>query len=197
MSKFIHLDSQFRDRQVFPNPANFKLTSTNELIGFDFSARTVQSTAGNPRDRQVVFANNVELKSLILPRSATLVIEPIIYVDFHCSKYDDSWPINTIKGKNSDGRFIAEFDKIQFAADGTTPLWIHYKCKMNQVMRFEVGQPLVFRVFDRTGVTIPIVDAIPPLPINSAVQVFCTFCITPYSRDGDFTNHFTDLKLVN
>lgn len=64
---------------------------------------------------------------------------------------------------------------------------------MEQSLRFRRDDTLVLRIFDNTGVTIPITDDLPPNPPNPARQVFITFEVTPTIRDADIDNHMVTL----
>lgn len=64
--------------------------------------------------------------------------------------------------------------------------WIHYKCGMEQVMRFARDDTVYFSIMDSLNTVIPITDNALPSPVNPARQVYCTFEITPYYRDNTY-----------
>lgn len=190
MSNYIDLDSIRRDREAYPNPAFFCVTA-DQLVGWSAAARTVKAIHKDPRSRPEEFATSLKLHFLTIPYSDEFAELPRVYVDIHTEQYNDKWLISSIGGANSDARFIAHFDRVQNDADGNG-LWIHFKCGMPQVTRFNRRQSLVFRVFSRDGNTLPITDDLPPNPPNPIKQVLATFEIEPYERDGDYTNNMVE-----
>ena len=56
-------------------------------------------------------------------------------------------------------------------------------------MRFRRDEPVTLRVFTVDGVTLPITDAVPPLPADPRRQITFSFSTMPYIRDPDIDNH--------
>ena len=147
MSTFIDLDSIWRDRDVYPNENNYELEPKQVDTWFK-SARSVRAFPQNPSTQPLEFATTINIKYLTLPYSETLSEFPRIYVNFRSKRYKDIHLINAIDGKQPTAKFICNFDRIQTDRNGN-PLWIHYRCNMEQTMRFERGEPAIFQVTTR------------------------------------------------
>ena len=195
MSNYIDLDSIWRDRIDYPNPANYQLTPSQIATWFK-AARETRSAPPVPTTRALEFVTSVRIEVLTLPYDARMLDFPRVYVDFHCSSYDDKYLINSIDGKQADARFICVLDKVQTGSTGD-PLWMHYKCPMDQVLRFRRDDPVVFKVLTRDGSVIPFyIDSDPTVPIDPLKQVLATFTITPYLKDAHFSNHSTETIII-
>ena len=185
MSTFIDLDSIQRDREVYPNPFDYEVTA-NQIKDWFRGARSVRPFPQNPNTQPREFATTVNIRHLIFPYSALLADFPVVYIDFHSATYKDIHLIQTINGIHADSRFICSFDKIQNDQFGA-PLWIHYKCNMEQTLRFKRDDPVVFRVTTRSESILPNPDTVVPDAPDPFKQTLCTFEITPYIRDGDYS----------
>jgi hypothetical protein len=193
MSTFIHLDSGARDVTQYPNPASFTVNA-NQVSTWWQAARTVRAYPQEIPNKQYEFVTTIKIDHLVLPYTEQLQDEPIVYVQFNSTKYKDRSLIQTISNMFPTITFVAEWDKTQ--NDSTaTPAWIHYKCNMPQAMRFSRDKPVIFEVTLRDGSTPIIVDNIPPVLPNPAVQVSATFELIPYIRDDEYSNHMVTTLL--
>lgn len=187
MSSFIDLDSIWRDREMFPNENKYGLTP-NQIETWFRESRTVRAFPQEPSTRPVEFATTINMKYLSLPYTDILSTFPRIYVNFSCREYKDVRLINTIDGRLPEAKFICQFDKVQNDSAGN-PIWLHYKCEMEQTMRFKRDDIITFELTSRNGSTLPQNDNPPNEEPNSNVQTLATFEVTPYIRDGDYDNH--------
>lgn len=190
MSTFIDLDSIWRDRDVYPNENNYELEPKQVETWFK-SARSVRAFPQNPNTQPLEFATTINIKYLTLPYSETVSEFPRVYVNFRSKRYQDIHLINAIDGKQPYAKFICHLDRIQNDRNGN-PLWIHYRCNMEQTMRFERGEPVLFQITTRDGTTLPQLDTSVPTPPDPTRQTLCTFELTPYIRDGDYDNHLVE-----
>lgn len=198
MSTYIDIDSQFRIRGTYPNPADFEVTASQVDTWFS-SNRTTRPTAMNPASSPYEFSTVVYLDRIIVPYVTTpfdLSTEPRLYVDFHSKRYEDIRLINAIGGVHADAKFVCNFERYQ--EDSTnTRIWMQFKCDQHQVMRFRRKDPVMFRVTDRLGNVIPL-DLVDDGPDpDPASQVMATFKITPYIIDGDYTNQLIQPITMN
>jgi hypothetical protein len=165
----------------------------------------VSLTQGGPQYTQLVVGGpglNIEL-SIIPPadydtimaqlnEALLLLTYPRIYLDFHCNTYKDAYLIRTAGGRLADSKFILFQERIQLD-DRQTPVWIHYICRFEQVMRFKRDDVIALRFFTRGGSTIEFFNE-PNLdvPTNPLKQSILTFEIKPYLRDAAFVHHSAD-----
>lgn len=211
MSSFILLDSTHRDRETYPNPNVFTVPP-EKLVGWFQFARTVQPQARHALDRPYDFTIDVGLLNLTTPATVSTSIDdpnnpgnplsasyvPCIMVDIHTHDFNDNYLISQINGNNPDARFTAFFDKFQYDANGD-PLFIHWKCKMRQVMRISRNKELSIRVYDQFGITLGsgstgIQDnAIPGLP-NTFAQNTMLFEFRPYTSSAHYLASFANPK---
>lgn len=195
MSTFIDIDSQFREFPRFRNPADFQVTAEQVETWFQFN-RTVRANAKNPATAPLDFAQTVRLKSLIIPYvvngglSIDFSILPRVYVDFHSEKFPDIRLMHSIDGLQSEAKFVCSFDKYQ-VDDASNRVWIHYKCDMEQVMRFQRREPVNFKVMSRNGTALPLNLVDTGASPDPSLQVMATFEITPYLLDSSFDNHLS------
>ena len=195
MSTFIDLDSFWRDRVAYPNPCDYQLTTEQVETWFPH-AREVRAFPSNPTNRPVEFVTSVHVENLTLPYDDALAKLPRVYVNFQCQTYKDIYLISSIDGKQRDARFICFFDKIQTDATGK-PIWIHYRCGMEQVVRFKRNEPVLLRIMGRDANVIPFfIDTDPTKPKDPTKQSLITFTITPYLRDNVFSNHNVETTTV-
>lgn len=194
MSTFLFADSSLRDREQFPNPAEYTIKK-EQINGWFKHARTVRAHPSNPSSKPLEFATSIEIIQLITPYDDSFITIPTIMVDLHSQTYNDQYLISTIDGTNRDARFTLTFDKIQANGDGD-PVWIYWKPVIGeQVTRFKRDEPIHFRVFTRDGNTLPITDTVPPVPLDPFAQTIATFQISPYIRDDDYDNHLVDTSV--
>lgn len=194
MATFVDLDSIFRDRESYPNPNNYQL-SPKQVDTWFKRARTVRAYPQNPNTQPLEFATTVNIKYLTIPYSEDVVELPRIYINFRSDKYKDIYLINAIDGKHHDSKFICLPERVQNDRNGN-PLWIHYKCQMEQTMRFERGSPILFQITTRNGTVLPSLDTTVPTAPDPTKQTLCTFEITPYIRDGDYDNHLVETQTI-
>lgn len=189
MATFIDLDSLWRDRDAYPNENSYQLGPKKIETWFQ-SARTVQSTAKNPNLRPLEFATTINVKSLTIPYTEDLSEFPRVYINFRSNNYKDIHLINAIEGRQSESKFVCVYDKIQNDRNGN-PLWIHYKCDMEQTMRFSRGEPVLFEITTRSGAVLPQQDTPADQDADPTKQTLVTFEVTPYLIDNDYANHMS------
>ena len=187
MSTFVDLDSMWRDREAFPNENSYEL-GPRKIDSWFRSARTVRAFPMNPNLQPLEFSTTVNIKYMTIPYSETVADFPRLYVDFHSKKYRDIHLINSIEGRQSDAKFICVPEKIQNDVNGN-PIWMHYRCTMEQAMRFERGDQISVSIMTRNGTVLPQLDNPPEDEPDPSKQTLLTFEITPYIRDGDYDNH--------
>jgi len=195
MATFIDLDSIKRDREVYPNPNDYELRPYQVKTWFRAS-RTVRAFPQNPNTEPLEFVTTVNIKHMSLPYSARLAALPRIYVEFRSRSYKDIHLIQTIDGIHSDVQFVCVPDRIQDDPTSGNPAWIHYKCHMEQTMRFKRDDTILLRFTTRSETVLPNTDTLIPDPPNPAQQTLITFELTPYIRDSDYTNSMLDTKTV-
>jgi hypothetical protein len=189
MSTHLHLDSGGRDVQVYPNPANFIITA-KQLDSWFPQGRTVRAYPQEIPSKQPEFVTSLKLLGMAIPYSTSLINQPFVYVNLHTQRYNDKALIATIGNAHGNSTFVCEYDKIQNNSSGD-PAFIHYKCAMTQVMRWNRNDPTVFQIELNDGSILIITDSTPPTPPALANQIQVTFEITPYIRDGTFDNWMT------
>ena len=196
MSNYFAIESIRRNRDEFPNPAEFTVEAS-QTQGWFRSARQVRALGQNPQTMSLDFVSAIEVKQVITPfhipdpppnPPSPTPSNPYsyLYLDIHSPTYNDQYLINTISGANRDARFILIRDKIIYNSAGK-PTWILWTSPMEQVLRFKRNDPLVFRLFTPNGTTLPLIDN-KPEP-NESVQIMALLGVTPYSRDGNYDNH--------
>ena len=185
MANFIDLDSIWRDREIYPNENNYEVGSA-QVDSWYKSSRAVRAYPQNPNTQPLEFATTVNIKYLTLPYSDTLSEFPRVYINFHSKRYADLNLISSIDGKQLDSKFVCVPEKIQNDVNGN-PQWIHYKCLMEQTMRFVRGEPVLFQVITRNGSILSQLDTSVPDKPDPTKQTLCTFEVTPLIRDGSFS----------
>jgi hypothetical protein len=197
MATFTDLDSTYRNRNTYPNPANYTVEDS-QVRAWSVNPRTVSANSARPGSRALEFVESIDVERFILPYTDVTYVNKLgvtitvpladiqrVYLDVHTSRYNDQGLISTIDNKNTKAKFMFVQDKIQEDTLGN-PRWIHYKCKMNQVMRFARNEPIIINIMQELGYTIVIPDAgIDPDPL---MQTYIMLKITPYFRDGGFNN---------
>jgi hypothetical protein len=190
MSNFIHLDSTYRDRQQYPNPASFRVNS-KDLGGWASQARTVRALPANV-PAPLEFATSVRPLELTIPYNQAFIALPYLYVDFHTKTYDDQNLTYSINQTLRETRFVFTTPSIQYDGLGV-PIWIRWFCSMEQVMRFKRNDDVIFKVTSDGSTPLTNLDTLIPNPIDLTKQIKCTWCITPYIRDGDYTNQLAGI----
>jgi len=193
MATYVDLDSIQRDRETYPNPNNYELAPQQVKTWFR-EARTVRAFPQNPSTRPMEFATTVNIRYLTLPYNDEVAALPRVYINFRCRVYKDIHLIQTIDGIHSDARFICIPDRIQNDPVSGNPAWIHYKCNMEQTIRFIRDDPVILQITSRSGDVLPNTDTLEPLPADPNQQTLITFEVTPYIRDNDYTNNMLDTQ---
>ena len=221
MSIFIHADSRWRDRNLYPNPSNYYI-DLETVKSWKTSDRTVLSSKQHDKPQLVDPIHTVKLHHLTIPQinltnastfgmsftPTFLDYYPYLYVSLqNATYYKDSRIMNTgevgvlnttsdvtgtvRKVSLKDAIFVAVFDKAQ---SGATTSWLHYKCGMVESYRFDGKDSMHVRVFTPDGLDLPIVDNDPPLPANNLVQVNALFEVMPFFRNSEYDNHYVNQK---
>jgi len=197
MSTVIDIDSLYRDKFNYENPAEFEITASQVETWFS-SNRTTRATAMNPASSPYEASTSIKLDRLIIPYTAQLALEPRLYVDFQSNRYKSIMVINAIDGKHPNAKFVLDFSHYQ-DNDAGDHIWIHYKSNNEQVMRFRHKDPIKFRVSDRYDNTLPLTTL--DSPVGSAAlpeaQVMATFVLTPYILDGTYNNQLIQPITMN
>ena len=192
MSTFIDLDSIWRDREIYKNPADYQLSPKQVETWYTYP-RSKRAHPQNANIKPLDFASSIVIKYLTIPYDDEIVKLPRVYVNFTSIKYKDIHLIHAIEGKQPEAKFICQFDFIQNDKNGD-PLWIHYKSNMKQVMRFIRGYPILFRVTTRSNTILPNLDT--GENVDAEKQILCTLEIQPYITDAAFDNHFTETHVI-
>lgn len=187
MTTFIDLDSFWRDRETFPNEFDYGLTPSQVDTWFSES-RTVRAYPDKNENKVLEFSTTVKILYLILPYSDDLAELPKVYINFRSRNYKDIHLIHSIDGRKADIKFICVFDKIQDDRNGN-PTWIHYKCCMEQAMRFKRGDEVYLTISTRDGTVLPQSDNNIPDDPNPLKQTLMTLEISPYITDTSYSNH--------
>lgn len=190
MATYFDLDSILRDRTQYPNPANY-VVGPEQIKTWYRDSRSVRVFPQNPNTQPREFATSVKLVYLSIPYDPQTIILPRVYVQFQSKEYLDKHLIQTIDGVHADEQFICVFDKVQ-VDDTSTPIWIHYKCQMEQVTRFRRDDVINFKVTTRSGAVLPNLDTLLPADPDPTKQVLATFEVLPYIRDADYDNHLVE-----
>jgi len=195
MSNYLEIDSTYRDRNDYPNPAEFTIPPDQTQTWYPL--RRVNQNPPNPKYAARDRFQSITLKLLTIPYSPIYVAEPRMYIDLHSLTYTDAPLIYTIDDHLNNARFACAQEKIQNDEFGN-PVWIHYKGLTNdQTYRFKSDEAVYIRVFTRDGVTIPIADTSIPDPPDPSQQIIVSFEVTPYLRDGDYEHGIGDYLIKN
>lgn len=194
MSTFYLLDSIFRDRITYPNPADFTVPAsiTN---AWKTNTRTVQAVKSYCEKPVLNFVFNVTLLNLTLPVDFTTTAygsnPPFLFVEFrNTSGYTDKNLININTTESlKDAVFVVYQDKT------IGDQWVYFACKnsMTQTYRIDPKGEMKFRVFDDFGETVQITDTIPPVPPDPLAQVSALFQMSPYVRDDTRESHYPQI----
>lgn len=191
---------------VFANKysPNANTVTTITRIGGGAITTTAQTyTESNNKLRFVVMTPDTFVAGVTIPGSMTqldaarsILKMPRLYLDFHCKKFNDLDLVYSIDGVHREAKFIATYDKTQTDEFGN-PMWLHYKCPMEQVFRFSRNEPVVVRLMGRDSSVITVFSDLTVGPsLNTAndplKNILITLCVTPYIRDNDYSHHNTD-----
>lgn len=185
MATFVFLDSSFRDREMFANPADYAVTAAQ--IGTWFTApTTVSALAQNPATQSRDFKKTVNVKYVITPYDSDLAAAPVLFLDFHSYRAPPQYMLRTINGHNRNCQFVLVQHKIQNDDIGN-PIWIHWEARgAEQTVAFARDDTVVFSLSTATGVPLAIVDNPLPDELDPSKQTRALFEITPYARDNDY-----------
>lgn len=181
MSKYLDIDSVWRDSVEYPNPANFYVGANNVNCWYQYD-RTLTKGGNVKLDNSMYTINLVQLT---LPYSDDLALLPRVYVNLASGDSKDKNLMFSMSNAQLNSKFVCYPCHIQKDASDN-PIWIHYKSGMEQTMRMSFTADILFQVILRNGDVLVLTDDIIPDP---AKQVMATFNITPYFRDGDYDNH--------
>lgn len=187
MADFIVLNSIFRDREQYPNPANF-VVGSEQMKDWLPQPRAVRAFPSEVSNRPLLFVNTLKILHLVLPYQADLQDLGLVYVNVFSQKFDDKNLVYMMEASMPQIKFVCEWDKTQNDSAGD-PAWIHYKTNMSQVMRFAKNTPVTFQIYKPDGSIVSINDNLPPTPADPTKQVFATIEVVPYQRDDEFSHH--------
>lgn len=161
MSTYINIDTGKRSDKRTTGPCEFELTSSQTSSWFR-PPRMVREVSNNMHNRTHEFATTIGVCSFVTPYEINdtpirLDTTPVLYLDIHSRGYNDIHLVSSIDGLDPDTKFVLVQDEIQ-NDDAGNPVWIRWKSKMRQSMRFKRDGDFVFRLYDKDGVTIPIDD---------------------------------------
>lgn len=194
MASLFEISSMYRDRIVNPLPTDFTLPAEQTRTWFR-SSRSVRAYPANPLSSVQEFVTSIDLRQVITPYSDTIASIPRLYVDFHGQTNNDQFLIQFPFGFNRDAKFSLYQDKVQNNSSGD-PVWIIWKSVYyEQVMRIKRDDPITVRIFTQNGMTLPISDAVPPLPFDPNQQVLLSFDMRPYVKDAEFDNHLQGISV--
>jgi hypothetical protein len=192
MATFIDLDSVWRDRELYPNPANYELTPDQVATWFS-APRNINALPKNPTLKPLDFVCTVNAMNLTIPYNDITASLPRIYVDFHSKFYNDRNMIYSPDNRHVSDKFIFTHDKVQSDINDNK-IWIHFKCTMQQTMRFKRNDIVSFTISSRDGTVLTFPDNEPPEDPDPLMQTMCTFEIVPYGRDADYVDNLNDFQ---
>jgi hypothetical protein len=191
MSDFLYIDSSFRDRGTFPNPASFVMPGNKS--GLYKQPRQVRALSAANQPSMQIFSYSIRPHTLIIPYTAANTNFPQLFVDFHGKTYNDINLIASQDGKCSDIRFVFDQQGIHYNSSNE-PLYIKFYSQMEQVMRFKKDDDLTFKVYsDVNGTLLENGDNPIPAALNPIKQIKVTMQITAYIHDGDYSNHMAGM----
>lgn len=183
----IHLDSIFRNREVYPNEHEYDLLPEQVTTWFA-TPRNIRSDSDNPSKVPKEFATTVHITDMTLPYTTATADMIRVYVNFETIKYRDKYLISTINGTHSDIKFICVRSGI-VVDNANNPIAVSFVGTFEQTMRFARGHPVTLSIRDRFGATLPQQDTSVPVAPNPLAQTVISFQTTPYIRDADYSNH--------
>lgn len=198
MATFIDLDSTYRNRTQYPNPASYTVDGTQIRTWYQ-SPRQVTQNSIRPGNRIVEFSQSLKIIKFILPYVNVTytdnagIIQTVntgdlqrVYLDVHSVHYNDRQLIYSIDNKFSEARFVLTQERIQYSTLNV-PTWVIFFTHMDQVTRFPRNEPVIINIMQEQGHTIVIPDVgVTPNPL---MQTYILLEIIPYFRDGEFSNH--------
>lgn len=169
MSTFIELDSKFRNRECFSNPAEYRVDAC-QTAGWSNLIRDVQCVRPCSKKEACNLLFCVKLLKLAIPTrivdtagdTVSIIAEDpfnnavtrdvnCLYVHFSTSRYTDSNLIRTINNEHRDATFVAVPMRTFVGAPdggGNSVEWTFYESHMLQCIRLEDKKPVItFRVF--------------------------------------------------
>lgn len=116
-----------------------------------------------------------------------LLTYPRIYLNYY-QFHDDNQLVFSIDSIHREVKFVFTHDRHQYDNQGN-PIWIHYRCLFDQVMRINRDHPPVFRITNRSDNILPFfIDTDDSVPANPDKQMLIDISLTPYIRDAVYTN---------
>ena len=187
----VDLDSLWRDRVTFPNPANYTVDPTNITSWLKHTQRSICVEPCKPAPS---YLSCIRLTSLILPYDPIVANAAKLYVDYHSVGKNPIQSISTIGNHLGEAKFVVTYQKTQYSSTGE-PIWLHY-CPVNtQMMEYSRDMPVHFAVYSRDGeVLTNYIDPDPTLPADPARQILATFEITPHFKRVPLDSTFACLS---
>ena len=190
MSIYIDVDSQYRNVEQYPNPADFVIQA-DQMPGWGIQSKTVTMTSRNPALMAKNFLSDISLQSLIIPYDPLLSVMPRLYVEFYTKRDKSLDLLRTIGSIHRESVFSCTFDKYMLDDAGDRQ-WIIYKCDQHQVYRFNSQSEIIFRVTGRDGNPLTLFIETDPTATDPNLQILATFEITDYIRSGEYDNHLAE-----
>lgn len=186
----VDLDSVWRDRVTYPNPADYVVDVANISSWLKHTQRSICVEPCKPAPS---YLSCIRLTSLILPYDPDVANAPKLYVNYQSVNKPVFQAISTIGNHLGDAKFVVTYSKTQYNSDGEAT-WLHY-CPVNtQMMEYSRDMPLKFSVMSRDGNVLPqYIDVDPTLPVDPARQILATFEITPHFKKQSFDDTFACL----
>jgi hypothetical protein len=197
MSSYYILTSKLRDRNTWPNPAQYEIND-EQVRTWSKEPRNVSATSTRPGSRVVEAYQSLQIKTCYMPytdityttQDGTVVTEPltnipVLYVDIHTRNYNDSSLINSPDNIHRKDKFLLTKSHVDYDALGL-PRWIFYHCNMDQVTRYARNEPVWVSFSQEDGRTIVIPD--PGATPDPLMQTFMNLEVIPYFRDGHYSN---------
>lgn len=141
---------------------------------------------------------NIDIRQTLVNGLSFLNI-PKIYVDIDvdAGTFRNQDTIASIDGYHRNDKFVATLDVVQNDSDGA-PVWLHYKTKTPQVMRFKMGEPLKIKLSDRSGDAITVFNDNPSSTTfpNPSKQILLSLNVTPFAQDSDYNSEANISKIA-
>ena len=187
----VDLDSVWRNRVAYPNPADYTVDPTNIASWLKHTQRSICVEPCKPAPS---YLSCIRLTSLILPYDPEVANAPKLYVDYQSTNKPIVQAISTIGNNLGDAKFVVTYQKTQYGSDGS-PIWLHY-CPVNtQMMEYSRDMPIHFAVYSRDGnVLTQYIDPDPTAPVDPTRQILATFEITPHFKQTKLDDTFACLS---
>lgn len=192
MSTYIDLNSVNRDRNTYPNPHSYTVTTTDE-VSWGKLIRSVSAYSPNTNTSVSNYSFSISLSSLIIPYTTALAAQPRIYLSFYSNNATPNNLILSLDNTHISDTFVCDLVRVQ-TDNGGTPVWLHYASNMTQVMSFANKGEITFKLTTIDGTVLPSNDTTVPTAADATKQTHATFQFTPYIRDGTFDNHTVGLR---